>query len=245
MTKKVDVLGVGISQINLSEASNLIRDFLVGDKQQKIVTVNPEFIVAAQKRQDFKEFLNNADLATCDGVGLVWAANFLKKEKLIRVTGVDLVENILHNKIPGTKVFLVGSDDEVIKNLRLDYPKVIVGGLSGGQLDQNDYLLENNETVLAEINNTGANLILVALGQVKQEMWIKNNLAKLLNVNVAIGVGGALDYISGKVLRAPRGWRRLGLEWLYRLIRQPQRLGRIFTAVIVFPILAIKEKFKK
>ncbi|MEK7653496.1 MAG: WecB/TagA/CpsF family glycosyltransferase [Patescibacteria group bacterium] len=244
---KINILNIGINKIGLEEILAKISEWLSSDGQRYIATVNPEFVLAAQKNEEFKKVLNEADLAICDGAGLVWAGRFLRGEKLIRVTGVDLAEELLHCHIATLshyQFFLLGGAEGVaqaVKNIFPDSP--IVGAQAGGRIDENTYLLDNNDELIRQINAGSANILLVAFGQVKQEMWISKNLAKMPGVKVAIGVGGTFDYLSGKVKRAPETWRRLGLEWLYRLMREPRRFGRIWNATIVFGWRIIKQKF--
>jgi N-acetylglucosaminyldiphosphoundecaprenol N-acetyl-beta-D-mannosaminyltransferase len=129
--------------------------------------------------------------------------------------------------------------------LMTKYPQAVVGADSQVIL-QKDYLsLENNAKILAEINQVGAKILLVAFGQVKQETWIAENLKNLPNIKVAIGVGGTFDYLAGQVKRAPSWMRSLGLEWLFRLIMEPQRIGRIWNATVGFSWLVLREKMRK
>jgi N-acetylglucosaminyldiphosphoundecaprenol N-acetyl-beta-D-mannosaminyltransferase len=237
-----NIFDLKMNQLDQESFFKQISDWLNDFPQRVVVTINPEFIVAAQKNKLFKEFLSQADLAVCDGAGLAWAAKWLTGERLNRLTGVDLTEKLLTGAVPGAKIFLVGASDDAINLMGKKYPDYIVGGKSGGRLDQKEYLLEDNDAVLRMVGASDANIVLVALGQVKQELWIKNNLAKMPNVKVAIGVGGTFDYLSGKTKRAPQWWRRLGLEWLFRLITQPQRIKRIFNATVYFTFLVIREK---
>lgn len=240
---KTEILGVKIDQINFSEALDLINSWIKEDSQRMVATVNPEFLVEADKNADFKKVLNSAALATCDGFGIVVAARLLKGIKLSRVTGADLTPALIENN--NLKIFLLGSSQQTIAVLNKKFAHAnIVGSSSGGHLDD-DYQLEKNDRVLEQIKTSGANLLLVAFGQVKQEFWIKNNLVLLPNIKVAIGVGGTFDFLAGRLKRAPKLVRRLGLEWLYRLIKEPKRWCRIYNATIKFSLLAIKEKIWK
>jgi len=244
---KVDILGVKIDNLSLQEILEKVKQFLDSKNQHYIVTPNPEFLVAAAKDQNFKEILNYADIACADGVGLLKAAKFLNK-RLQRVTGVDLVlaisELAAENDHP---VYLLGAAEmiaaEAANNLQKKFPNLkIVGAESGGEIidpKQADIELINR------INEAKPKIIFIALGQVKQEKWIFYNLDKMPSIKLAIGVGGALDYISGAIRRAPKFLRQIGLEWLFRLIQQPSRWRRILNAVLVFPFLIIKFKILK
>lgn len=235
---KQEILGVGIDVITKKEAISQIADLLKSENQHYVVTVNPEFIVAAKKNKDFQEVLNKASLAVCDGIGLVLAS----LGKLKRVTGVELSEEILSGKIESAKVFLLGGTGESAKLVMDKNLKIVAGAETGGIVNTSNWLLDNNEIILKKIIASGANILLVGFGQVKQEMWISHNLNKLPNIKVAIGVGGTFDYLSGNIKRAPKILRLIGLEWLFRFFTQPERAGRIFNATFKFIILVILDK---
>ena len=250
--KKVDILGVGIDNLSLQEVLEKVTHFLQSANQHFIVTPNPEFLVAANKDKQFKEILNYADIAVSDGVGLLYAAKFNKK-KLVRVTGADLIWAISELANGQTKpwpVYLLGAGEgiamktaEILSKQFLNLK--IAGAQSGGEVT----LSATNYDLINEINLTKPKILFVAFGQIKQEKWIFNNLDKLPSVKLAIGVGGAFDYLSGATPRAPSFLQSLGLEWLYRLIQEPKRWQRIVNAIIIFPALVIKERlfsrFKK
>jgi N-acetylglucosaminyldiphosphoundecaprenol N-acetyl-beta-D-mannosaminyltransferase len=244
----MEVIGVKIDQINLSGAVEKITAW-AGDSQQRlIVTVNPEIVVAAQQNQKYKKVLNQADLSTCDGVGLVWAARFLHKQALSRVTGVDLTEALLNQKNSDLKFFLLGAQDIVVSTVKNKFSQALIVGIdSGGRLQEQldgRWLLENNEEIVQRIKDSRANILLVAFGGVKQELWLSQNLVKMPNIKVAIGVGGTFDYLAGKISRAPKWLRLIGLEWLFRLIKEPKRIRRIYNAIVKFGYLVIKQKMK-
>ncbi|MDO8669589.1 MAG: WecB/TagA/CpsF family glycosyltransferase [Candidatus Buchananbacteria bacterium] len=235
---KQEILGVNIDNIGLKESIGRISDFLKSDGQHYIVTVNAEFIVAAQKNEAFKKVLNQASLALCDGFGPILASG----GKLQRVIGVDLSAELLKGQVEEAKIFLLGGEEGSAKRVASKYPQTVVGAERGGIINQEKWLLDNNEIILNKINASGANILLVGFGQVKQEMWIKRNLEKMPAVKVAMGVGGTFDYLSGQVRRAPKFLRSLGLEWLFRLLIQPQRIGRIFNATVKFLWLVMFDK---
>jgi len=238
----MEILGVKIDQIDLNGALPAIGRLIEGEGQHLVVTVNPEFIVEAQKNEAFKKVLNSAQLSTCDGAGLVWAAKLLKQEKLTRVTGVDLTEKLLATNF---KLYLLGGAEGVAWSVKEKYPQaLIVGAESGGKLKKDQWVLENNPAAIERIKQSGAEILLVAFGQVKQEMWIYENLKLMPNIKIAIGIGGTFDYLSGKLKRPPLWLRKLGLEWLYRLVKEPRRAKRIWNATAVFSWLVIKDKLK-
>lgn len=230
---KVNISGIKIDQIDLNQSVDKINSLLASKKQHYVVTVNPEFIVEASKDEDFERVLNEASLAICDGFGLVLVSG----GKLKRVTGVDLSQKLLKDE--KNKIFLLGGNEGSAKKLLTEYSQSVVGAERGGKINENNWLLSNNDKMIAKINESGASILLVGFGQIKQEMWITNNLSKMPKVKVAIGVGGTFDYLSGSIKRAPKLIRVIGLEWLYRLITQPTRIPRIFNATFKFLWLVI------
>lgn len=198
---KKNILGVKIDDVNMDEAVSKVHLWLQGKAKKYIVTPNPEFIVTAQSDPQFKKILNNADLAIPDGAGL-------KLSGLIKNTipGTDLMEKLVEKSVDwGITVGFLGGRNGVAEKtadcLQKKYPGIKIDSFP--------------------------DLLFVAFGHPKQEKWIYKNLPKL-KVKVAMGVGGAFDYISGQVPRAPKFLRNLGLEWLFRLLIQPWRIKRQF-----------------
>jgi N-acetylglucosaminyldiphosphoundecaprenol N-acetyl-beta-D-mannosaminyltransferase len=236
---KVQILGVGIDDVSLSEAVSCVKTWLndsKGNKKYIIVTPNPEFLLAARNDPEFREILNRADLAIPDGAGLKLSG------KITNVTpGVDLMEELCKlASREGYSIALIGGKKGVAERTKQclvkRYPNLkIVFADSGPELKTtSDYSL--NTTY--HIPNT--DILFVAFGQVKQEKWIDANLNKL-SVKIAMGVGGAFDYISGEVPRAPKWMRSLGLEWLFRLIVQPWRIKRQLK-LLKYVWLILKER---
>lgn len=201
------ILGVRVDRVSLREAIKLVDEWVKQDKKRYIVTVNPEFVMLAQKDEEFKKILNNADLAICDGAGLG-----LADRRLIKVSGVDLMLSLIKK---GYKTVLAGGKPGVSQKAVLTLRSNLVGIC---------------EPDVEKINQIKPELLFVALGMGKQEKWIVDNLPKL-NVKVVMGVGGALDQIAKPWLRAPKLVRQIGLEWLYRLIFQPRRIKRQWQLV--------------
>jgi N-acetylglucosaminyldiphosphoundecaprenol N-acetyl-beta-D-mannosaminyltransferase len=242
---KKEVLGVGINDVSLDQAVEVVEGWLTEKPAKKyyIVTPNPEFLMAADKDAEFKKILNKADLAIPDGAGL-------KLSGLIKntTTGTDLMEKLCEmGTKKGWKIGLLGgrrgAADECSKSLEKKYPGLkIVFAEEGGEVDSegnevgsgkidldvlNSRILEINSSRsrISHLQSQTIDLLFVAFGQVKQEKWIANNLDKI-PVKVTMGVGGAFDYFGGLVPRAPLWMRNLGLEWLFRLILQPWRIKR-------------------
>lgn len=241
---RTTILGVEINQIDLEKTIDLIVKWLEEKNQRLLATVNPEFVVAAQKDEAFRKILNQNEINVCDGFGLVWAARFLYGQKLTKVAGADLAQKLLASNLPQIRIFLLGGEEGVAKKVGEKYPRSVAGFAAGGKLDP-DLSFPDQEKILAQIRQSRANILFAALAQVKQEKWIKKNLPLLPSVKVGIGLGGTFDYLSGKIKRAPKIVRKLGLEWFFRLIAQPSRVGRIYNATIKFVFLILKEKWRK
>lgn len=253
---KINILGINISTLNKKEILEKIEQFLfvpsatdgADGKQHQVVTPNPEFLIAAANHdEEFFYILNKADLAIADGFGLI-LAGWMMGAKIKRIAGVDLIYDIcaLAEK-KGKSVYLIGGKGGVAEkageNLKIKFPDLKIAGAEKG-LEIGEWLLkkgewikgkEKNSELLGRINQTGADIIFAALGHPKQDKWIFHNLGKMPSVKIAMGVGGSFDFIAGKIRRAPRFMRFLGVEWLWRLIIEPWRWKRIFAAVIIFP----------
>ena len=243
---KQNILGVKINRITTKEALEVVKQCVVFPRMNYFVTPNPEFLVRAQKDKIFKETLNNATLALPDGFGLMLAAKYLKKPLDKRITGIDFIYKIakLSEKEKYT-LYLYGAGKDVAKKaadkLKKKFPDLkILGAESGyrGRVELSD------SEVVEDIKKKNPDILLVALGSPKQERWIETHLQDFTGVRLAMGVGGSFDYISGRIKRPPKFIRKIGLEWLIRLIKQPWRIKRIYTATIHFAYLVIKEKRK-
>jgi N-acetylglucosaminyldiphosphoundecaprenol N-acetyl-beta-D-mannosaminyltransferase len=245
------ILGVQIDNLTMAEALQRVEGFLADGQQHYIVTPNPEFLIKAQQDEEFRKILNQADLAIPDGIGLIFASWFLGQPLKERITGVDLMERICQ-KAAQKKwlVFLLGGKkgiaEKAANNLRKKYPGLEIEQISFGELENFDSvnlsLIEPDEILLT---NKRPAVLFVALGASKQEKWIVQNLKKMPSVKLAMGVGGAFDFVAGRVRRAPKFLQQLGLEWFWRLCCQPWRIKRIFNAVIKFPWLVIKSAKKE
>lgn len=210
-----------------------------------IVTVNPEFVIAARRDHEFANVLDQSALATADGIGIVLAGRVLGVPTGPRVTGVDLVEGLAGLRAPGLRLFLLGAGpgvaDEAAERLRERFPGVEIVGTFSGSPD--DAGFPEIETRLAEADAT---VLLVAFGHPAQDLWIARHREGLgaHGILVAAGIGGAFDYLAGRIPRAPGWLRRLGLEWLYRLIRQPWRWRRQL-ALPLFVLLVLRERVRR
>lgn len=235
MLKRIHILGVGVDDVLIDDAIKHIDTLMQSGTLHQIVTVNPEFVMQAQRDERVKQVLNAASLATPDGVGILWAARWLGTPLRERVTGVALVERLAKQAaIRGWRIFFLGSAPGVAEKaaqvLRHRYAGLAVAGCYAGSpsIIEEPYVRQHVEDARPDI-------VLVAYGHPAQELWIARNQA-LLNVPIMIGVGGTFDELAGIVPVSPLWMDKLGLKWLWRLIQQPSRINRIITAVIRFPL---------
>jgi N-acetylglucosaminyldiphosphoundecaprenol N-acetyl-beta-D-mannosaminyltransferase len=241
--QSVVLLGVQIDNVNYEQALSLIEGFVISGTSHQVVTVNPEFIVAAQSDDDFRHILNASSLALPDGVGLLWAARFLGHPLQERVTGTDTVQRVAALAAQkGYSLFLLGAAPgvavETAARLCETYPGLRIAGTHAGSP-----ALEEEDEIVRTIQKAEPDILFVAYGAPQQDKWIARNLERL-GVPVAMGVGGAFDFISGRAKRAPRWLQRLGLEWLHRLYREPWRWHRML-ALPKFVWLVVRERLAK
>ena len=208
-----------------------------------IFTPNPEIIMCAKEDSELKDILNSADICTADGIGVVYASKILKQPVPGRVAGFDLVCALLESLAKtGEGVFLFGAKpgvaDTAKERMGEKYSGINVVGTRDGYFKP-----EDEAEIVEQINASGAKLLLVCLGAPKQEKWIAKYKDKL-NVGLCMGVGGTLDVFAGTAKRAPKLFIKLNLEWLYRLMKQPKRIGR-YAALPKFMFAVKKEKKMK
>ena len=222
----VDILGVNINKLNMELAVKTAEGFLDSDGFHCIYTPNSEIVMSAYKNEEFRDIINKADLRTADGIGLVHAAKILGSPLEERVAGFDLVMKILED-LPklGKSVYFFGSApgvaDEAKAKLEEKFPGINVCGTANGYFDA-----EREKEVIEEINSLKPDLLFVCLGAPKQEKWLHAHIDEL-DVGVAFGLGGSLDVFAGTVKRAPEFFQKHGIEWLYRLMKQPKRAIRM------------------
>jgi N-acetylglucosaminyldiphosphoundecaprenol N-acetyl-beta-D-mannosaminyltransferase len=207
---------------------------------RQVCTVNPEFIVDAHREPGFGAVLRRADLRVPDGVGVLWAASLLGVPLRERVTGSDGIYRIAARAAArGWRVFFLGAAPGVAhataEKLRALYPALIVAGAYDGSPQAADW-----QPIRAWLESTQPDILFVAYGHPKQDFWIDRHRAEL-PAAVALGVGGAFDFVAGVATRAPRWMQRLGLEWLHRLLHEPWRWRRM-TKLPVFAMLVLRQR---
>ena len=219
--KKIEILGVGIDVLTMDQAVSTVRRWLTEPEKRMIFTVNPEIIMLAKDDPDFSRTLNQADMVTADGIGVVMAAKKLGTPLPERVAGYDL-QLRLFAETEASYYFLGAAEGvaaEAAQKIMAKYPTAKVLGMHNGYY-------KDIEEIAGEINRCAPDILLVGLGAKKQEELIARCKDRL-NAKVFIGVGGSFDGFSGRVKRAPQFFIRLHLEWFYRLLKQPSRWRRM------------------
>ena len=221
---KKEVLGVNFDDLTREEAAQAGAALLAEDKFHYVVTPNPEFILTAEKDEEFRQVLNGADLALADGIGVIYSAKLQGTPLKGRVTGIAFATDMLAclNEMGG-RLYLLGAKpgvaNEAGRRILEQYPNITLCGTQDGYF-------KDEEAALLKVSAARPDLLFVCLGAPKQEKWMAR-WGKHTGARMAIGLGGALDVFAGKVERAPEAFQKLGLEWFYRLVRQPSRIGRM------------------
>ncbi len=223
--ESVEILGCRLDPLDQNEATEAILRFARDGSGALVVTLGTEMVVYAQHDPAFRDVLNASALSLCDTVGILTVARQRGAALRERVTGVELVERLAQRaakeELP---VYFFGGAEGVAADaaaiLEVRFPGLIVAGTRNG------FFSSEEEGAIADtIRKSGARILFIGLGSPRQELWLARNL-RATGCGAGIGIGGSLDVISGRVKRAPMLWRRLGIEWLYRLMREPQRLRR-------------------
>jgi len=224
---KVNILGVGVSKYTIDAAANKIVEFICNGARKKCVyTPNSEIIMMAYRDSNFRELLNSADILTADGIGVVYASKILSNPISERAAGYDIACKVLEILAPmGKSVYLFGAKPGVAQQageeMQKRYPGIVISGTSDGYFDT-----EKEKQIISDINEKKPDLLFVCLGAPKQEKWLNEHKDEL-DFGVAMGIGGSLDVFAGTVKRAPEFYQKHGIEWLYRLLKQPSRFIRM------------------
>lgn len=240
---KVEILGVNVDSVTMSEAVAQVSAYADTRDAHIVVTPNAEILKVCYDDEKVREAVNAASFISPDGVGVLYAAKILGTPVKEKVAGCDLGYNLLVEAAKkGQSVFLFGAKPGVAKTAGEKLCERIDGLKIAGTRD-GYFKPEQTQEIIDEINESGASILWVCLGAPRQELWMYENKSKL-NVGVMLGLGGSLDVYAGNVKRAPKLMIKLRLEWLYRLIKEPYRLGRMLEIPKVF-VIARKEKRKK
>jgi exopolysaccharide biosynthesis WecB/TagA/CpsF family protein len=234
--QKVEFFGVPLDRINCHQALEYIERFIKEKKTHFIVTPDTLAILRARKDRQYLEITREADLVTPDGSGILWATGFLDEPLPERITGIDMIKYICHLAVEKEyKLYLLGAKEEVIKrtvdNLEKLFRGIRIVGYHHGYFDSDNINIKDincksvENDIINDIVSKKPDFLLVGMGVPKQEIWIFKNKEKI-GVPVCIGIGGSFDVISGKIPRAPLWMQNHGMEWIFRLVREPKRLKR-------------------
>ena len=236
------VLGTRIDRISQAGAIELALENMKERRGAYAVTPNTEIVLRARNDPALRDAISHAALSLPDSVGVEAAARILGTPIKERVPGIDFAADLLARMAEeGASVFLLGAREGVARRAAAAlcgrFPGLVIAGAENGYYKSGD-----EDALIARINAASPDLLLVCLGSPKQELWMRRNAARL-RVGLMTGLGGALDVFAGDIPRAPENWRRAGLEWLYRLLREPSRLRR----VVVLPqilLFAVRNRIK-
>ena len=233
------ILGVDVDNLTRDEIHAQVEGFLREDRFHRVATVNPEFLVEAHRSPTFHESLHAADLRIADGFGIAVAFRLRRGKLKCRYPGADLTGYILAKaERECLPVFFavrkggLSSFPEIREALLEKYPGLIVDGEE----------IDGYRDAGYEISDTKYRILLCNFGAPSQEIFLESFREDPKGIRLAIGIGGTADFLTGKQRRAPRWIRMIGLEWLWRLVLRPKRIGRIWNAVAVFPWIAFLEK---
>ena len=237
----VTILGLRVDRVSPEETLAAIDSFIADGHPHHIVTADASMAVIARRDPALRAIVTEADLVTPDGAGILWASRLLGMAVPHKVSGVDLVGDLCRlSGAKGYRVFFLGAApgvaEEAAEKMRSRWPGTQIVGTRDGY-----FTPEQEPDVLAEIQKAAPNIILVAFGIPRQEKWIERHKA-VLGAAVLIGVGGSFDVFSGRVRRAPLWMQRSSLEWLYRLSKNPKKIGKVMT-LPQFALLALRQRF--
>lgn len=237
MKAAVRMYGITISKLSLAQTAKLLQEHIDSGSRtpKQVITANPIMMMAALSDPAFMQVMRHAELVVPDGIGIVLASRIIGNRIDERVAGIDLMHQLLETgSAKGYRIYLLGAADDVVaetaRRISARYPGIVIAGYRDGFFGE-----EDNEAVVAQIRESQPDVLFVARGLDTQEPWI-GRYKQALSVPVVMGVGGSFDVISGRVKRAPVLFQKLGLEWFYRLMREPSRYKRM----LVLPKFALK-----
>ena len=221
-----------IDSLTSGKSIALFSEMIDGTQQNSIFFLNANNFVIASKNAKYKAILKKATLVLNDGIGLKIASLFTKVLLKENLNGTDLIPEFIEKAVAKKqRIYLLGGQQETIeqtyKNLLAKYPAIIICGFKNGYFSKEEEL-----QIINEINQQKADILLVGMGTPKQEEWIAQNKELFPSVKICIGVGGFFDFVSETVKRAPVWMRKIGLEWLFRTIKEPNRLAKRYLVGI-------------
>ncbi len=235
------IFNIKVQKVPDLRLREILQSFYSSDTQNQIVTVNPEFILAARKNELFARIINESSLSTIDGTGIIHALKFLGHKISIddRLTGAQLIYKLIDLVIAnnGKILFCLYSNgltkkDKLKEILENKFPKL-------------RFYIGDEENSITLANMYKPQVVLSTMGAPRQDLWLYENMTKMPSIRIAVGVGGAIDFLSGAISRAPKIMQSFGLEWLWRLYKQPKRFKRIYRSIFVFYYNILKYKYGK
>ncbi|MCD8191398.1 MAG: WecB/TagA/CpsF family glycosyltransferase [Oscillospiraceae bacterium] len=221
---RTDVMGVGFDNVDMDEAVERAWELMVSRKGAYVVTPNPEIIMCCRTDAEAEKAVNGADLIIADGIGVIYGAKILKTPLKQKLPGIDFTCRLLERMAAqGMSLFLFGSKPGVAEKAAETLAERYAGLRIAGT---NDGYFTNDANIVKKINEAAPDLLMVCLGAPKQEKWMAQRRGEV-NAGLMIGAGGSLDVFAGTAERAPEKWQKAGLEWLYRLYKEPRRAGRM------------------
>lgn len=238
---RIEILGVPFDSVTMTEAVDRAVALIEARQGGYVVTPNPEIVMAARENAELLDAVEQAALVLPDGVGVIYGGKILGTPLKEKTPGIDFAAGVMERLASkGGSVFLFGAKPGVAElaaqNLKQRFPGLAVAGT-------NDGYFSDDTPIVERINDAKPELLLVCLGAPKQELWMQAH-AGHLDVGLMAGLGGSLDVFAGVVERAPERWQKLGLEWLYRLLKEPSRAGRMMK-LPKFVLCAVKERVTK
>ena len=221
---RIDVLGVEFDNYTMEEAVAEGLRLMNEPGAHYVVTPNPEIVEVCRENADARRAVNGADLVIADGIGVIYGAKILGTPLKQRLPGIEFAERLLARMAASQKsLYLLGAKpgvaEQAAARLRAQHPGLVIAGTHDGYF-------QDDAPVAADIRASGADVVFVCLGAPKQELWMEKNGAAT-GAHLLLGLGGALDVFAGVVQRAPKVFQKTGMEWFYRLIKQPSRAGRM------------------
>ena len=237
----VEVLGCPVTKLGLEDFVSVAEEFIRSGKPHYVAVVNVAKVVKMRSDKELEESIHSAHLIGADGIPLVWASRLLGNPLPGRVNGTDLMFRLLEKaNEKGYRIFFFGASEgvlqRVLKEVRTEYPGVKISGFHHGY-----FTPEEESGIVSKIRTAHADILFIAFGTPKKELWVKQYLSAM-DVPVVHGVGGSFDVLAGVIPRAPLWMQRNGMEWLFRLMQEPRRMWRRYLVTnVIFTILLLKE----
>jgi len=243
MKNRVNILNCPVDNVTMQQTLDFIKNAIVKREPIQHVVVNAAKLVYMQNNKELYDSVVNCDIINADGQSVVWASKILKSPLPERVTGIDLMENLVkmaHDN--GFKLFFFGAKEDVVKSVVQKYSLTYSDNVIAGY--RNGYFKNDEELAIAhQIGESGADILFVAISSPTKEIFL-SKYKDIINIPFVMGVGGSFDVIAGKVTRAPKWMQKTGLEWFYRLAQEPRRMWKRYLVTnTIFVWLVFKQKF--